>query len=76
MAAAQSSVLVKVLEGDLETDNRQTHLNALKMNCYLLCEFSQKFEGVVTKSVNAIAVAGPRVGILNFFKVIDLFCVY
>ena len=57
----QSSTLVKVLEGDLDANCRQTHLNALKMNCYLMNQFCQKFETAVSKPLNAATTATVKV---------------
>lgn len=61
----QSNTLVKVLEGELDADSRQTHLNALKMNCYLMCQFCQKFETAVAKPANAVATAAVKVSSLR-----------
>lgn len=61
----QSSTLVKVLEGELDADSRQTHLNALKMNCYLMCQFCQKFETAVTKPSNAVTTVAVKVSSLR-----------
>ena len=55
-----ASQLTEFLEGDMEPQARGNHLNTLKMNCYLLCQFVDIYEGEVTKP-STTTVTGGRV---------------
>ena len=55
--SSHTNLLVKFLEGDLPSDAQLQNLNALKMNCYLLCQFSERFEQAIT-GATTITVAG------------------
>ena len=41
--------LVQYLEGDMALDLRIGHLNTLKMNIYLLCQFIELYEAEATE---------------------------
>ena len=41
--------LATILDSDLSPDERKSHLNTLKMNVYLVCQFVDVFEAAFTK---------------------------
>ena len=42
-------MLPEVVDGELLPETRLQHLNTLKMNIYLLCQFLETFEALATK---------------------------
>lgn len=58
-----TNVLPSFLEdGDVDFQIRQTHLNTLKMLCYLLAQLADAFEAEATKPSTEVIVAGKRKG--------------
>jgi len=58
-----TNMLPSILEdGDIDFQVRQTHLNTLKMLCYLLTQFADAFEVEATKPSTEVIVAGKRKG--------------
>lgn len=58
-----TNVLPSFLEdGDIDFQVRRTHLNTLKMLCYLLAQFADAFEVEATKPSTEIIVGGKKKG--------------
>jgi len=58
-----TNVLPEILEdGDIDFQVRRTHLNTLKMLCYLLTQLADAFEVEATKPSTEVIISGKRRG--------------
>ncbi|XP_032230454.1 condensin complex subunit 1 [Nematostella vectensis] len=58
LSQLSSNIQPIIEQGDADTETRKTHLNTLKMICYLLTQMSESFEAEATKPTSQVTGKG------------------